>query len=357
VGQDDIALRPAAFYDEQKVALQLGRRIKRLERQAQLLHFDAGPALHYDRLVIATGSCPVCPPIPGADNDGVLMLGSVRDAARLKAALRPGARLVIIGGGYIGLEVAASARQLGASVTVVERAPRVLARVAHAELSAFLTRVHTERGVRIETERCVTRIDAVGGAVRQVTLDDGRVLPSDLVLVGVGGRPNDGLAHAAGLDCDDGIMVDLQARTSDPHIYAIGDVTRRPLPLYERMARLESVPNATEQARQVACAITGRPAPTPEVPWQWSDQYDMKIQIAGHPYDADEVVLRTPLGAANALALFHFRGERLLAVEAVNAPAEFMAGRQLIARKAGLDKQKLRDTSLTMKQLMNQGGQ
>jgi 3-phenylpropionate/trans-cinnamate dioxygenase ferredoxin reductase subunit len=349
---DDVTLRPAAFYEENRIALQLGRRITSLDRRAQCIHLDSGRNIGYDRLVIASGCSPIWPPIPGADTDGVTVLRSVRDAARLKAALGPAADLVIIGGGYVGLEVAASARLLGANVTVVERAPRVLARVAHPALSDLLTRIHARHGVRIETDRCVARIDSAAGSVHQVQLDDGRTIPCDTVLIGVGGQPNDAFARAAGLVCDDGIVVDLQARTSDPYIFAIGDVTRRPLPLYERMARLESVPNAIEQARQAACAITGRPAPAPEVPWQWSNQYDLKIQIAGYPYGADQVVVRgNP--EADALALFHFGGDRLLAVEAVNAPAEFMAGRQLIGRKAGLDKNKLADLSLTMKQLMN----
>jgi 3-phenylpropionate/trans-cinnamate dioxygenase ferredoxin reductase subunit len=349
---EDVALRPAAFYEENRVALRLGCRIGRLDRGERCLYLDSGPGIHYDSLVIATGCSPIALPIPGAEAEGVMVLRSVLDAARLRTAIGPGTRLVIVGGGYVGLEVAASARSLGADVVVVERAPRVLARVAHPALSAFLTGVHARRGVQIETGRCVTRIDASGGVVRQVELDDGRPIPCDAVLVGVGGRPNDALARAAGLACEDGIVVDLQARTSDPHIFAIGDVTRRPLPLYERMARLESVPNAIEQARQAASAITGRAAPAPEVPWQWSDQYDLKIQIAGYPHDADDVVVRA--GAdGDTLALFHFGGARLLAVEAVNAPAEFMAGRQLIGRRAGIDKAKLADMSLTMKQLMN----
>ncbi len=351
---DEIALRPASFYAEQRIKLQLGRRITGLDRQAQCLHLEDGAPLHYDQLILATGSVPVCPPIQGTDHDDVMMLRGVRDAVRLKAALGPRARLVIVGGGYIGLEVAASARQLGAEVTLVERAPRVLARVAHPALSTFLSTVHARHGVRIESGRCVARIDAnASGAIQRVQLDDGRHLPCSAVLIGVGGRPNDGVARAAGLHCDDGIVVDVQARSSDPNIYAIGDVTRRPLPLYGLSARLESVPNANEQARQAACAITGRAAPLPEVPWQWSDQYDLKIQIAGHPYGADDVVVRAG-SDGNSLALFHFSGERLVAVEAVNAPSEFMLGRQLIARKAGLDKHKLTDPSLTMKQLMTQ---
>lgn len=351
VQREDIALRPADFYQENGIELKLGQRVLSLDRSLRSLALDAGEKLSYDSLVLATGCCPVGPPIPGVDSEGVLMLRNVRDATRLKKMLGPKTRLVIIGGGYIGLEVAASARQLGGQVTVIERAERVLSRVAHPQLSTFLTRQHERHGVHIEVGRCVTSIDSVRGALREVTLDDGRRIACDAVLVGIGARPNDGLARDAGLACNDGVVVDHEARTSDRNIFAIGDMSRRPLPLYDRTARLESVPSATEQARQAACAITGRSSPPPEVPWQWSNQYDLKIQIAGYPFDADEVVVRAGL-SGDSLALFHFRGERLLAVEAVNAPAEFMAGRQLIGRKAGLDKQQLQDLSLTMKQLM-----
>lgn len=347
----DVALRPAEFYEENRIALRLGCRIAGLERNERLLRLDDGARIHYDRLVLATGCSALLPPVPGADSEGVLTLRGIADAVRLKAALRPDARVVIVGGGYIGLEVAASARALGAQVTVVERAERVLARVAHPLVAAFLSRIHSAHGVRIETGRCVARIVAHEGRVSGVVLDDGRALAAEVVLIGVGGRPNDGLARAAGLTCDDGVVVDQAARSSDPHIYAIGDVTMRPLPLYQRTARLESVPSALEQARQAASALTGRAAPAPEVPWQWSDQYGLKIQIAGYPFGADNVVLRSA-PEQQMLALFHFHGEQLLAVEAVNAPAEFMAVRQLLAREGRLDKARLADLSLSMKQLM-----
>jgi 3-phenylpropionate/trans-cinnamate dioxygenase ferredoxin reductase subunit len=348
---EQVELRPAAFYEEHHILLRIGCRIASVERAGRCLVLDDGARVQYDSLVLATGCSPLLPPIPGVQSNGVLTLRSVTDAARLKAALCPGSKVVVVGGGYIGLEVGASARMLGAQVTVVERAPRVLARVAHPAIADLLSRIHARHGVQIETSRHVARIIARDGQVSGVVLDDGRELEADVVLIGVGGRPNDGLATAAGLVCDDGILVDLQARTSDPHIYAIGDVTRRPLPLYQRAARLESVPNAIEQARQAASAITGRAAPAPEVPWQWSDQYGVKIQIAGFPFGADNVVVRA-VEDQDMLALFHFQGERLLAVEAVNAPAEFMAGRQVIGGKAMLDKEKLADMSLTMKQLM-----
>jgi 3-phenylpropionate/trans-cinnamate dioxygenase ferredoxin reductase subunit len=353
VGMEDVELRPRAFYEENRIDLRLDRVVASMDRIEKRIRLDDGETIPYDILIIATGCCPIFPSIPGIETGGVLALRSAYDAARLKAAVSHGKTLAIVGGGYIGLEVAASARALGAHVVVVEREPRVLARVAHPIVSSFLARIHERHGVRIESARCVVRIGSTANKVDHVELDDGRTVVCDAVLIGVGGKPNDNLARAAGLDCDGGIVVDLQARTSDPDIFAIGDVTRRPMPLYDRMHRLESVPNAIEQAKQAACAITGRPAPAHEVPWQWSDQYDLRIQIAGYPFGADNVVLRgSP--ETEAFSLFHFSGDRLLAVEAVNSAPEFMTGRQLIGRNGNIDKRKLTDISLSMKQIVNQ---
>ena len=182
-------------------------------------------------------------------------------------------------------------------------------------------------------------------------LADGRVIPSDIALVGVGGVANDELARAAGIPCENGVVVDHQARTADRAIFAIGDVTYRPLPLYEdRSFRLESVPNALEQAKQVAAAITGRPAPAPETPWFWSDQYDVKLQIAGLPFEADDIVVRGDPAVAK-FAVFHLKGDRVRAVEAVNAPPEFMMGKQLIAKAIPVDRARLADPAVSMKEV------
>jgi 3-phenylpropionate/trans-cinnamate dioxygenase ferredoxin reductase subunit len=186
------------------------------------------------------------------------------------------------------------------------------------------------------------------GKVEAVRLADGRDIACDAVLIGVGAIPNDGLAKAAGLDCRDGVVVDLHARTSDPSIFAIGDVTRRPMPLYGREWRLESVPNALEQAKQAANAIAGRPDPAPEVPWFWSDQFDVKLQIAGVPFETDDLLVRGDPKSAN-FAVFHMKGDRIMAVEAVNAPAEFMGGRLLIGQGKAVDKAKLVDITVSMK--------
>jgi 3-phenylpropionate/trans-cinnamate dioxygenase ferredoxin reductase subunit len=228
---------------------------------------------------------------------------------------------------------------------VVEREARVLPRVASKPLSAFFERYHRNRGVEILTRAAATSIDATGSAV---ALADGRVIEGDAVLVGVGAVACDALATASGLACDGGIVVDAAARTSDLSVYAIGDCTRRPLPFYGVSMRLESVPNALEQAKQAAAAICGKPQPAPETPWFWSDQYDLKLQIAGVSLNPDRLVIRGDI-EANHFAVFHMSGARVLAVEAVNAPAEFMAGKILIAKARDVDAARLADVDVAMK--------
>jgi 3-phenylpropionate/trans-cinnamate dioxygenase ferredoxin reductase subunit len=347
---DSLALRPARFYADQDITLRLATRVTAIDREAKQVLLEDGEALAYDHLILAMGSRARRIPLPGIELDGVLELRTAADADRLKAALGPGKRIAVIGGGYIGLEAAASARALGAEVVILEREDRVLARVACQALSDFFHGYHHARGVTFELG---CRIEALhgDGAVSGVRLSDGRVLACDGVLMGVGAVANDELARDAGLACDNGIIVDLAARTSDPAIFAIGDCARRPLPHYGCQWRLESVPNALEQAKQAAAAIRGRPPPAPEVPWFWSDQYDLRLQIAGMPFDATQVVLRgDPSGGS--FAVFHLaEDDRLLAVEAVNAPPEFMAGKMMIARRQCLRPDRIRDLSLSVKEL------
>jgi 3-phenylpropionate/trans-cinnamate dioxygenase ferredoxin reductase subunit len=281
----------------------------------------------------------------------VLELRTAADADLLKEALRPGATLAIIGGGYIGLEAAASARSLGAEAVIIERESRVLARVACPVLSDFFTDFHRAKGVTIVTDAQVAALEGAAGRVARVRLADGRAVACDAALVGVGAIANDELARAAGLACDNGITVDLGARTEDPAIYAIGDCTRRPLPLYDRMGRLESVPNALEQAKQAAFMICGKPAPAPEVPWFWSDQYDLRLQIAGMPFDTAQIAVRGDV-ASGKFALFHLTADGVVqAVEAVNASTEFMGGRRIIARRKRLSRARIEDMAVSMQEL------
>jgi 3-phenylpropionate/trans-cinnamate dioxygenase ferredoxin reductase subunit len=346
---DSLLLKPQEFYAEHGIDLRLGLTATRINRAARTVTFEGGEVLPYDVLILATGARARKLEAPGATLDGVLELRHAADADRLKAALQPGRRLAVVGGGYVGLEAAASARALGCEVTVIEREPRLLARVASRPLSDLFAAYHAQNGVKIITGATVRGFEGEG-RVSGVRLADGRVIDCDIALVGIGGVANVELARDAGLTCPDGVVVDLEARTEDRAIFAIGDMTHRPMPLYERNFRLESVPNALEQAKQAASAIVGRPAPAGEVPWFWSDQYDLKLQIAGVPFDSDQLVLRGEAGRA-PLAVFHLKGDRVMAVEAVNSPAEFMGGRLLIAKGGAVDPRRLADPSVAMKAL------
>ena len=349
--EDALTLKPVDYYAEHKIDLRMGVTVTALDRAAKTLALSDGASLAYDILILATGASPRRLNLPGANLAGVLELRSATDAETLKAALGPGKHLAVIGGGYIGLEVAASARALGAEVTVIELQSRVLARVAAEPLSRFFEAYHRNRGVVFELGVGIEALEGAGGRVTGVKLSDGRLIACDAVLVGVGAVPNDKLAQDSGLECANGVVVNLEARTSDPAIFAMGDVTHRPMPLYDdRMFRLESVPNALEQAKQAACAITGRPAPAPETPWFWSDQYDLKMQIAGIPFDADSFLVRGDPATAK-FAIFHLKGDQIQAVEAVNAPPEFMAGKQLIGNRKPISREKLANPAISMKEV------
>jgi len=342
--ESSLQLRADSFYADNAIDLRLGVTATAIDREAKTVSFDDGRTEAYDYLVIATGSRARRLPIAGGDDAGLLELRTTVDAERLKGALGQGKRLAVIGGGYVGLEAAASARALGAEAVVIERMDRVLQRVASQTLSEFFTRRHTAEGVDIRTGAEVVAVSPTS-----VTFDDGEVLSADAVLVGIGAIANDELAAEIGLDCADGVIVDLEARSSDPAIFAVGDVTRRPLPHYEGVLhRLESVPNALEQAKQVASAIMGRPAPAAEVPWFWSDQYDSKLQIAGLPFGADSQVVRGNPDSSS-FAVFHLNGDQITCVEAVNAAQSFMFGKQAIAKAMPVNATILADEAAPIK--------
>ena len=347
---ESLMLRPLSFYADHKIELILNVKVAAVDRAAKTVRLADGKTFGYDRLILATGSRARPLAIPGADLNGVLYLRSAADAETLKAALGPGKRLAVIGGGYIGLEAAASGRSLGAEVVVLEREPRLLARVACKVLSDFFQAYHEARGVTFELGADIVAFEGEAGQVKGLRLANGRFVACDEALIGVGIIPNDEIAKAAGLECSDGVVVDTSARTSDPAIFAIGDVTHRPMPLYDRTFRLESVANALEQAKQAAAAIVGRPEPPHEVTWNWSDQYDIKLQLAGRVVDADDILVRGDPATAK-FAVFHLKGPVIRAVEAVNAPAEFMAARQLIGSQRPIDRAKLADPAISMKEV------
>jgi 3-phenylpropionate/trans-cinnamate dioxygenase ferredoxin reductase subunit len=347
---DSLALKPLEFYAEHNIDFRASTRATAINRTAKTVTLSDGSAVSYDILIIATGARAIALPIPGSDLAGVMFLRTAADAELLKATVGPGKRLAVVGGGYVGLEVAASGRALGADVVVLEREDRLLARVACETLSTFFKAYHESHDVTFELGCSVVSFEGKDGHVTGVTLADGRTVACDAVVVGVGATPNDELAREAGLETARGIVVDLETRTSDPAIFAIGDVAHRPMPIYDRMFRMESVPNALEQAKQVAAAITGRPAPAGEAPWQWSDQYDLKLQIAGYAFDVDQILVRGD-PASGKFAVFHLKGDLVQSVEAINSPPEFMMGKQLILGRKPISKLKLADPSVSMKEV------
>jgi 3-phenylpropionate/trans-cinnamate dioxygenase ferredoxin reductase component len=347
-----LLIRDADAWAGDAVSVHTGQRASTIDLAARRVTLEGGAALSFTRLIIATGSRPRPLPVPGADLRGVHVLRTLADVDALRADLPPGARLVIIGAGYIGLETAAVASALGATVTVLEAAPRCLARVTHPMMSEFYADVHRQHGVTVITDARTTEISGSGGRVTGVALADGRVIAADAVLVGIGIIANTKLATGAGIAAEDGILVDEDARTSAPDVFAIGDCAKRPLVHFgHRMARLESVHNALEQGKLAAAAILGAPRPNIEAPWFWSDQYDLKLQIAGLSQGSAKIVMRGDQAAGRFAAFALDETDRILAVDAVNAPAEFLGGKQLIARAARVAPQRLGDTSISMKEI------
>jgi 3-phenylpropionate/trans-cinnamate dioxygenase ferredoxin reductase subunit len=346
---DRLWLRPIEFYAEQNIELLTGVGAKSIDLAAMKVELGSGARLPFDALVIATGARPRKLQLPGAQLDGVMDLRTLADVDKLKSRVVPGARMVVVGAGYIGLEAAAVAVKLGAQVTVLEAAPRVLGRVAGPEISRFYEQAHREAGVDLRTGVSIQGFEGTD-RVRGVRLAGGVVVPCDLVLAGIGVHPNVEIAHAAGLLVGDGIHTDGQARTAHPDVYAIGDVARRPLVHYHRDGRLESVHNAIEGGKIAAAAILGQPAPVLETPWFWSDQYELKLQTAGLWTGADEMVVRGD-PATRAFAVFYLKEGRILAVDAVNSGPEFIVGKKLAASASRVAPAVLADKSISMKDI------
>lgn len=345
-----IALRPDSFYTDKNIKLRLGTRVVAIDPATREVILEGEERIGYGRLILATGCRARQLNLPGIAFTNVFALRSIADARRLKSVIQPGCRLAIIGGGYIGLEVAASARTAGMEATVIERESRLLARVASPLLSSFFHDAHDARGVVIECGVDVAEIAGHDLRATGVRLADGRTIDCDAVLVGVGVSVNEELAAAAGLACENGVVVDMAARTSDPAIYAVGDCARRPLALYGQSWRLESVPNALEQAKQAAADICGLPAPAAEVPWFWSDQFDIRLQIAGLPLQVDKLMVRGD-PADGRFAIYHLAADqRIQAVESINLPLEFMVARQLIADRTVVAPEKLADLQVSIKE-------
>lgn len=345
---DELLIRPEAAYAGAGVTLKLSTRIESIDRAAKTVTAQDGRVIAYDKLVLATGARVRKLPIAGADLDAVYYLRDMADVSAIKASLRAGRRAVIIGGGYIGLETAASLKSLGLEVTVLEAMPRILQRVTAPQLSAFYKRIHSEEGVKIVENTIADEITQTENGLC-VTDKAGVQYQADLVIIGIGVIPNTEIAREAGLACGDGIVVNAFCQTSDPDIYAAGDVTWHYNVKYDIHLRLESVPNATEQAKVVAAHICGAGKPYDSLPWFWSDQFDLKLQIAGLSGGYDDVVFRGDREGSRRFAAFYFKGETLLAVDAVNAPREFAMTRMVLSKGKSLDKRKVADVSIALK--------
>ncbi|MFC3225709.1 NAD(P)/FAD-dependent oxidoreductase [Marinibaculum pumilum] len=335
---ESLALRNRDFFEKQKIELLDGERVASIDRQAGAVELASGGRLDYDRLVLATGARNRALPVPGGDHPDLLELRSLDHALAVRDRLGSAGSIAIVGGGYIGLEIAATARGRGLDVTVVEAMDRLMPRTASPALSAHVEGVHRGHGVGLRLGEGVARIATDGeGRIAGVETAAGGLIAAELVLVGIGILPNDALAAAAGLETDNGIVVDSCLRTADPSIFALGDCAAFPAPDFGGGAlpgriRLESVQNAVDQAKCVARNILAEPAPYSEVPWFWSDQFDMKIQIAGLTAGSDRQIARLD-EEKGRLTVYCFRDGHLAGVETVSNPGDHMACRRLMAER------------------------
>ena len=335
----DLALRKAEFYAKHDIRL-VQSTVTQVDRAAQQVGLNDGTTMGYTHLALCTGGRVRTLDVSGIDLPGVFYLRTFADVESIRALAASGSHAVIVGGGYVGLETAASLRALGLDVTVLEAAERVLERVTAPEVSAFYERVHRDAGVVIRTG---AQVSAMAGdqRVREVVLRGGERIPADLVVVGVGLVPNTELAAEAGLYVENGIVIDDLARTSDPRIVAAGDCASHRMARYDRLVRLESVPSAGEQAKTAAATLCGKERPIAALPWFWSDQYDLKLQIAGLNLGYDELVLSGDPSRDRDFTCYYLQQGRLLAADCVNRPRDFLKAKQLISQGLGVDRAEL----------------
>ncbi|MDP6435755.1 MAG: FAD-dependent oxidoreductase [Gammaproteobacteria bacterium] len=346
---EQLYFKPENFYPDKDIELRLSTRVTNIDRAARNVSLDNGETLEYEKLLLCTGGHVRKLETPGSNLAGIHYLRSIEDVLEIQKSFKAGTRLVIVGGGYVGLEVAAVAVERGLDVTLLESEDRVMSRVTGAEVSRFFQRRHREAGVRMEFGRLVEGFRG-DGTIAEVVCADDSAIAADLCIVGVGILPNTDIAEDAGIECDDGILVDECCQTSDPDILAAGDCTKHPSSIFERTFRLESVHNAIEQGKTAAATICGERTPYNQAPWFWSDQYDIKLQIVGIHLGCDNLVVRGD-PASNSFAAFYFIGNRLMAVDAINSPREFMLGKKLVTAKATFDLSELADESNDFKEL------
>ncbi|MDR6815188.1 3-phenylpropionate/trans-cinnamate dioxygenase ferredoxin reductase subunit [Neorhizobium sp. 2083] len=346
-----LTFRPESWFAEHEVELLLSTYVEEIDRKAKTVRMQDGAVLEYGTLALATGSTPrTLPASVGGDLDGVFTVRDKRDADLLAGEMKPGRRLLIIGGGYIGLEAAAVARHLGLEVTLIEMADRILQRVAAKETADVMRAIHDSHGVVIREKTGLHKLVGENGRVRAAELSDGSTIEVDFVIVGIGVKPNDELAQQCGLEVGNGVIVDEFARTSDPSIFAMGDCAM--LPWRGNRIRLESVQNAVDQAEAAAAVLAGGTAPYDAKPWFWSDQYDVKLQIAGFNLGYDETLTRK--GAREgSLSIWYFREGRFIAVDAINDAKAYVSGKKLLDSGIEPDRTILADPAADLKQLLS----
>jgi len=344
---DKVYLRAEKFYADKDIQLMLDTRATQIDPSTKTINLDNGETIAYEKLLISTGSRPRKLSIEGSDLSGIHYLRTMDDVDGIRADVKPGANLVIVGGGYIGLEVAAVGIELGMNVHVLEMEERILQRVTTPEMSAYYHKLHTDRGVHIHTQTGVTGFSG-NSSVEKVLCGD-ESFDADIVIVGIGIIPNIEIAEEAGIHCDNGIVVDDHCRTSDPDIYAAGDCTNHPNSLMNKRLRLESVPNAMDQARVSTANMLGDDKVYAAIPWFWSDQYDLKLQMVGFSADGDSQVLRGDMDT-HQFAIFYLKDGKVVAADAVNSPKEFMLCKQLVGKPA--DPAKLADPETDLKSLL-----
>jgi 3-phenylpropionate/trans-cinnamate dioxygenase ferredoxin reductase subunit len=347
---EGIQLRPERFYQDHRIDLLAGKRVTAIDRADRKVQLVSGARLPYEKLVLAVGARNRKLAMKGAELDRVLYLRSLEEAIAVKEGLQSAREIVVIGGGFIGLEIAAVARTLGKSVTVLETLPRLMSRAVAKIVSDFFRELHARRGVKIICDASVSEISGSRGKVQKVVLRDGTAFPADLVMVGVGIVPNIDLAQAAGLGVANGVAVNEYLETDDENIFAIGDCAEYPCVFAGGRVRLESVQNAADQAQRVATTIAGRRSCYRALPWFWTDQFDIKLQMAGISQGHERIVTR---GSAESrkLSAFYFKQDRLVAVDSINRPLDHMIGRKLIAGGVALTPEQAADESVDLRTL------
>ena len=350
---EKLLIKGEVVYANAQVDLKLGCRVVEIDRPSMSVLLSNGERISYAKLILATGTRVRKLNVEGANLNKINYLRTLSDVDAIKAQLPTGGRLLIVGAGYIGLEVAASAVQHGIKVTVLEAADRVLARVTSPIMSDFFLRKHAENGVDIRLNSQLVKFEELplGGDALRAVMSNGDEYEFDCAVIGVGVLPNSELAEQADLACDNGVCVNEYAQTSDPDIYAVGDCSNYFSFLYQRNIRLESVPNAIEQAKVAVVSMLGHPIAYDSVPWFWSDQYDIKLQTVGLLNEYDDVVVRGDI-QSNKFSAFYLKAGRLIAMDAINSPADFMLSKKLIEAKVHPEKSLLADSSLALKSLL-----